>query len=118
MEAETVAVCAALWTGIVWSLGAFSTWLAVKPMRRRLEMLDAWRERLCEFGQKASDETSRWAGRVDAVLEAQANELNAQHAQLKGLGEDVEELRCAVRAFGGVAPDREKVPAAGQEGSD
>ena len=110
MEPETVAVCAALWTGIVWSFGALSTWLAVKPLRRRLEMLDAWRERLCDFGQKASEETSRWAGRVDALLEAHGDVLNAQQARLKGLDGDVEGLRCAVRALGGFEPDRLRAP--------
>ena len=105
MEPETAVMCAALWTGLVWSFGVFSTWLAVKPMRRRLEMLDAWTRRASGFFQEAGEETSRWAGRVDALLEAHGDVLNAHQERLESLCEDAESLKCTVQSLCRFAPD-------------
>lgn len=103
MEAEALAVCAALYTGFAWGAGALSTWLAVKPMRRKLEMLEAWRDRVCEMGRQANEANAQWADRVEtwcsrteAVLTAHANALNSQQEQMQSVLGEVEELRGAV----------------------
>ena len=103
MEAEVVAVCAALYTGFVWGAGSLSTWLAVEPMRKRLRMLEAWRDRTCELSRQAGEANADWAGRledwgrkVEDCMKAQADVLKAQQGQMLSVRDDVERLRSAM----------------------
>lgn len=85
MDAVTIAVCAALYTGFVWGAGALSTWLAVEPMRRKLDVLEAWRDRVCEMGRQANEASADWAGRVETALAQQAEVLRGHHDCLQEL---------------------------------
>ncbi len=85
MDAVTIAVCAALYTGFVWGAGALSTWLAVEPMRRKLDVLEAWRDRVCELGRQANEVNANWADKVETVLSQQAEVLRTHQDYLQGL---------------------------------
>ena len=108
MEAEAVAVCAALYTGLVWGAGALSTWIAVEPMRRRLDALENWLSKFCEQGRQSAEATDQWAGRVatwcfnaEKVLAAHDDALNGHREQMQIAREEVEELKAAVQTLRG-----------------